>query len=258
MTSLAVWTGTLILFLPAPHGAYISADSRHDGGPATEADHAQKIFRCGANAVCAISGSLRMTVTRPNGEASTFDVAGTLDRIAKSLEEGDADPAVIAQAMQAELQPFWAKHLAEPVGSPLSSRTLARSVSTILVARRLPASGEMQLVQIQFPFLERYEAGSGWFHELRPPIIYPADPTRPLAQGKTECMGISPDEPPDTDTRESTLATIQALYARTQHEPYCKSIIGGPVDIAVIDAEGVRWLQQKSKVPATETYVRAR
>jgi hypothetical protein len=244
MTTLAVWTGTLILFLPTPHGAYVTADSRHDGGPAAEADQARKIFLCGPDAVCAISGSLRVTVTRPTGEATTFDVAGTLERAAKSLDAG-ADAETVAQAIQSELGPFWEKHLSDPVASPLSSRTLARSVSTILFARRVAESGEMQLAQIQFPFHERQDAGGGWLHELRPPVIHAADAARPLAQGKTECMGIRPDEPPDVETRESTLAAVRILYERTQADAYCRTIIGGPVDVAVIDAGGPRWLARK-------------
>ncbi|MEZ5399421.1 MAG: hypothetical protein R2729_07105 [Bryobacteraceae bacterium] len=241
MTTLAVWTGTLILFLPTQHGFYVTADSRHDGGPAAEADQARKIFLCGPSAVCAISGALRMTVTRPNGEAATFDLSAGLEKVAKDAPP-DLTPAQVAAAIYADLRTFWVQYLASPIGAPLSSRTLARSVSTILVARRLPGSGQMELVQIQFPFTET-RVDKGWVHELRPPAIHPADAERPLAQGKTECMGIRPDEPPSVETREETLATIDALYTRTQSDSYCKSIIGGPVRVAVIDVEGARWLR---------------
>ncbi len=244
MTTLAVWTGTLILFLPTPHGFYVTADSRHDGGPAAEADQAQKIFLCGENAVCAISGALRITVTKPDGSAETFDIAAALDRIGRDLPP-DAQATQVAAAIYADLRTFWVQNLADPVAIPLSQRTLAPSVSTILFARRNAATGGMDLSQIQFPFSESAIEGHGWVHDLRPPVIRPADASRPLAQGKTECMLITADQPPAIETPEETLETIQALYARTQIDPYCKSIIGGPVDIAVIGDEGARWLSRK-------------
>ncbi|MEZ5353145.1 MAG: hypothetical protein R2762_10960 [Bryobacteraceae bacterium] len=242
MTTLAVWTGTLILFLPAQHGYYVSADSRHDGGPAAEADEAKKIFLCGPHAVCAISGALRMTVTRPSGDAATFDLSAALDRAARAATI-DVRANVIAAAIYAELRTFWVQHLAMPVAARLSERTLAPSVSTILFAHRDPDTGKVELAQIQFPFVETQVAGGAWTHELRPPVIRPADAARPLAQGKTECMMIRADEPPAVETRAQTLATVKALYARTQTDDYCKSIIGGPIHVAVLDEEGARWLE---------------
>ena len=81
MTSLAVWLGTPILFVPTPRGAFVSADSRQDAGDPATRDQARKIFLCGRAAVCAVSGGLRL-------DAATEDAAGTLDMAV--IEEGEA------------------------------------------------------------------------------------------------------------------------------------------------------------------------
>jgi hypothetical protein len=108
------------------------------------------------------------------------------------------------------------------------------------------------LAQIQFPFRERFEEGSGWKHELLAPVVIESDPARPLAQGKTECMGVRPDQPPRIETREETLSTIRELYRRTESDDYCRAIIGGPVDVAVIDDEGSRWVARKAAAGAPQ------
>jgi hypothetical protein len=238
MTTIAVWIGTLILYLPASHGLYVSADSRHDGGDPAQADEARKIFLCGPEAVCAISGALRLTVTRPSGEKATLDVVQLLDDLSRDLP-AEATAQNVARLLDEKIAAFWNEHLTKPVGSRLSARTLAPSLCTVLFVRR------GALAQIQFPFREQFKEGVGWNHERLTPVIIESDPARPLAQGKTECMGIRPDQPPLIETREETLATIRVLYRRTESDDYCRAIIGGPIDIAVIDDGGSRWLARK-------------
>jgi hypothetical protein len=244
MMSLSAVLGTLILFLPAQHGLYVTADSRHDGGEPAERDNAKKIFLCGPNSICAISGALRLTVTPPNGEAQVLEVAQLVEHVAGGLE---GQPAVreLAGQIHQRLAPFFEANLSQPVGSRLSARLTAPSVCTILFLHREPDTGLTQLWQVQFPFGEEPVEGGGWRHLLRPPVIRPADPRRPLAQGRTECIQIRADQPPDLETRKRTLETIHLLYARAGLDSSCSTVIGGPVDIGVIDEAGAHWLARK-------------
>lgn len=253
MTSVAIWLGTLILYLPSPHGAYLSADSRHDGGDPARRDEAQKIFLCGKAAVCAISGGLRMDVTGADGKAASFDLQALLAGLsAEMTASGDQRPeallATLRAAVNTRLQEFWKSHLAgRRVAAPMSQRLGAPSLFTLLLAAQGEAVGAPPiLVQVMFPFREQQLEDGTWVQELREPITRFADATRPLAQGRTDCMRIRPDQPPDTSTREATLGTMVALYRRAQETSACEAVIGGAVDIAVIgDGAEARWLRRK-------------
>ncbi len=237
---------TLILLLPTAHGLYVSADSRYDGGDPDKRDQARKLFLCGKRAVCGISGGLVVNVRSTESEGS-LDVAGNLEEIAKQIPEASAADQVrwLANRMQGAIRDFWAKHLeGRRVPRPMSAMLGAPSVCTILFAR-MDESGEASLYQVQFQFREVPHPEGGWLHELGNPAIRPADAGRPLAQGATHCMRIRPDQPPAVETREETLGTLKTLFARTQDGGSCAAVIGGPVDIAVITADGAAWLERK-------------
>jgi hypothetical protein len=232
---------TLILFLPTPHGAYIAADSRHDGGDPALRDQARKIFLCGPRGVCAISGALRLSVND-----ATLDIVALLDAASQRIPEAPASQqaAFLASQLHAGISAFWQEHVNHRrLAQPLARLLLATSVSNVLFAQREP-TGEIGLYQIFFPFRQSEDPEGGWVHTLRDPVIQPADGARPLAQGKTECMRIRPDQPPAVATRDQTLETIRALYQRTQlTDDFCRSIIGGPTPIAVIEPDGhTHWL----------------
>ncbi|MBM3794994.1 MAG: hypothetical protein FJW31_13200 [Acidobacteria bacterium] len=257
MTSLAVWLGTLILYLPTPDGAYVSADSRHDGGDPAHRDEARKIFLCGRPAVCAISGGLRFEAASESGKG-TLNLAGMLKEASAKLLATDAKepvpPAVLTAEVRAALESgivdFWEQHVTgRRVVTPLSLRLGAPSVATILIAAR-DAGGAMALAQMQFPFSERRLADGTWQHELRPPVLRWQDAARPLAQGCGDCMRVAPDHAREVATREDTLATLNNLYARAQEVEFCRNIIGGEVDLAVVEPDGgARWLRRK-RTPA--------
>ena len=258
MTSVAIWLGTLILYLPAPHGAYLSADSRYDGGDPARRDEAQKIFLCGKAAVCAISGGLRMDVTGENGKAASFDLqALTAAASAEMLASADQRPEALVNLLRGSITPrlqqFWNSYLAgRRVTAPLSQRLGAASLFTLLLAAEGAGPGEpVTLVQIMFPFREQRLGDGTWVQELREPVTRVADASRPLAQGRTDCMRIRPDQPPDTGTREATLATMEGLYGRAQEVAACEAVIGGAIDIAVIENGAARWLRRKPAEPST-------
>jgi hypothetical protein len=241
---------TLILMLPTAHGIYVAADSRYDGGDPAKRDQANKVFLCGKRAVCAISGGLILNARTIDGERESegsLDVAGELERAAAEMAEAPAAEQVewLVGRMQSAIRAFWDKHLdARRVPTRMSARLGASSVCTILFVR-MEESGEGSAHQIQFQFRERFHPDGGWLHQLASPVARPADPARPLAQGATHCMRIRPDEPPAMETREETLKTLGALFERTRDGGACEAVVGGAVDVAVISAEGSRWLARK-------------
>ena len=232
---------TLILFLPTSHGAYLAADSRHDGGDPAERDQARKIFLCGPHGVCAISGALRVTVRE-----QTLSIAAILSDLSQRIPDGPAQEQVrfLASELHAAIDAYWQKNIQDQrLAQPLTRLLLAPTVSTVLYAKR-DSSGEMFLYQIFFPFRQAQHAEGGWLHTLRDPVIQAADAARPLAQGKTDCMNIRADEPPAVSTPEETLSTIRFLYQRSQQfDEFCRAIIGGPTRVAIIDPTGnARWV----------------
>lgn len=262
MTLVAIWLGTLILYLPSPHGAYLSADSRHDGGDPSRRDEARKIFLCGKAAVCGISGALRLEV-KANDETGAFDVPALLNTVSAEMAVSeDQSPekllATVRGALTRRLHEFWNRHLTgRRVAEPMSRRLGAASVFTLLFAARAPQEEAVTLVQVMFPFREFRLADGTWAHELSEPITRYADPSRPLAQGRTDCMRIRPDQPPDTATRPATLATMESLYGRAREVESCEAVIGGPVDIAVIEKTGdARWLRRKESTTRAGTPTR--
>lgn len=255
MVTIGILIGTLILYLPTPHGAYVAADSRHDGGDPAQADQAQKVFLCGPHAVCAISGAMRLNVAvdTPGGtQEGTLDLSQLLASVSTELGDGSSEEIArrLAYRMQAGIEPFWRRHLEDQrVAQPMSLRLGAQALATVLLARR-EANGRNYLAQIQLQFSEERHPEGGWVHRLRSPYIHVADGARPLAQGKTLCMRINPEEKPAAKTREQTLESIRALFSRAQEIPSCASVIGGLVDVAVIEANeanAARWLTRKSE-----------
>lgn len=233
---------TLILFLPTANGAYVAADSRHDGGDPAERDQARKIFLCGPHGVCAISGALRVTVRE-----ETLNIGAILSDVAQRIPDGPAQQQVrfLATELHRAIDSYWQKNIQDQrLAQPLTKLLLAPTVSTVLFAKRDP-SGEVFLYQIFFPFRQTQHSEGGWLHELRDALIQPADAARPLAQGKTDCMNIRADEAPAVATPEETLDTIRALYQRTQQaDDFCRAIIGGPTLVAIIDSSGnARWVE---------------
>jgi hypothetical protein len=250
MSALLGLAQTLILFLPAPNGLYVAADSRYDGGDPARKDHARKVFLCGKRAVCAISGSLIL-------HARTQDAGGTprqgsfalgefVETLSGAVPEAAADDQIawINDRLHSALERFWKEHIGgRPLGRPLSSWLGAASVCTLLFVKQEP-SGEVLLAQVQFPFRE-IRSQSGWLHELQKPVVRPADPERPLAQGATTCPRIDPSEPPPVETHERTVETLRRLFSQSRDGGYCEEVIGGPIDIAFIDRDGAAWIARK-------------
>lgn len=242
MTSVAIWVGTLILFVPTPRGALVSADSRFDAGDPARRDEARKIFLCGRAAVCAVSGGLRLDATADES-SGTLDISAALEAASVRMRANeDQSPAALLEiartSLHGEMQRFWARFLAgRRVAAPLSARLGAPSVCTILLA----APG--YLAQMQFPIGERRTADGMWTHELHDPVVRLADSARPLAQGHTECVS-PPDKLPESAEQ------LDALYTPARALPFCSDAIGGPIDIAAIEDGQARWL--RNKLPAPE------
>ena len=246
MTSVAIWLGTLILFLPSADRAIVAADSRHDGGDPARRDEARKIFLCGRAAVCAVSGGLRIDASVDEA-AGTLDIAALLERTSESMRAAeDQSPAKLLEMLRSSLDggigAFWSRYLAgRRVAAPLSTRLGAPSVCTILFAVQA-GTGPLAVAQIQFPFTERRLPDGTWAHELLDPVVRLAEAARPLAQGHAGCL-------PSMDLRAAGLGEIDAIYSRAQEVEFCREVIGGPVDVASIEGGEAKWLRRKLSPP---------
>lgn len=245
MSTLLQLAQTLILVLPTSHGVYVSADSRNGEDPSNR-DGARKLFLCGKSAVCAISGAriLNASAYDPDGKAAkgALDLSTELEMASREMPEAPAADQVewLADRMQRPLAEFWRTYLRDRrVILPLSKKLGSRDLATILFARA------DALYQIHLQFDELAHESGGWLHLLQAPSVRPSDVSRPLAQGQTLCMRIRPSEPPAVATREETLRTITELYKRTQDGGFCERMIGGPVEIAVVEVEGASMLKRK-------------
>lgn len=250
MSPLHALAWTLILFLPTPHGLWVAADSRYDGGSLSRKDEARKIFLCGKRAICAISGALILNAKTQDSAGvireGSFALGDLVEKLSAEIPEASADEQIawLSKRVHEGLEPFWKEYIGgRPQGRPMSASLGAPSVCTLLFVKR-EANEDTTLVQVQFPFRE-IRTAEGWLHELQAPVARPADPRRPLAQGATTCPRIDPAEPPLVDTREQTAATLKRLFEQTRDGGYCESVIGGPVDIAMIDEEGAAWIAKK-------------
>ena len=182
---------------------------------------------------------------------STLDALELLSSASASIPAGDGQKQAefLTESLHAALRKHWRfavdnRRLDSPInpsGSPDQN-----SVFTLLFVRRM--SGELpEIFEIKFPFRELPRAGGGWANYLDPPSLLKLDPNSNTAraQGSTQCLRL-PDDPAVLNSRSTLVGAIELIYERaSQLASPCKDLIGGPVDIAVIDNSGFQWLRKK-------------
>jgi hypothetical protein len=140
--------------------------------------------------------------------------------------------------------PVWerfAKGLDEPLASGVD-------LAQILYANRT-ASGLPFVACINLRHCLRQQASGRYDSTLELPLthylLHDVTVHRPRVylQGRKRCVLR---EPIGTVHSEfDAMRAINNIFHRARHDRQCASAIGGPVDIAVIDALGRRWLQCK-------------
>jgi hypothetical protein len=248
--------GSLILCLLTRNSIYVSADSRYANAPEEIRDSAEKLLAFGSSAVCALSGQLRFTRfeygLRPdplNGVRS-FELADIVRGLDDCGPPADGRGAVrhFADSLYAGLQPVWesfASDLNEPFGLHLD-RPLP--LAELMYVDRL-RDGRPVLSSIILKHSLHYTEARRYCSVLHSPIVtcrHEGQIERPVVylQGMKFCArpGNDLNIPDDAAAR----TTINNIFNDARRKSRCRAAIGGPIDLAVIDENGRRWLQHKT------------
>ena len=251
--------GSLVLCLVTPAAVYLSADSRYAGAPRTLRNAARKVLPCGPTALCGISGLLRFTRTdydvREDAPASqvTFELADFIDHI--DLSGSDQEPvlaSLFAETLFRTLAPIWADfahQLQRPFGAVNpGSDGPTHSLAQILYVNR-SVSGHAFICAIDLAHSMRRSHSGEYSSVLERPVVRPVfhgpvTRERFYIHGRKSCIRLEPF-PGAIKSDAQALEAIDRAFRTTQQESRCAKAIGGPVDIAAIDAMGRRWLRQK-------------
>jgi hypothetical protein len=222
-------------------------------------DSAEKLLAFGSSAVCALSGQLRFTRfeygLRPdllNGVRSfeLADIVRGLDGCGPPTNEsGAAQP--FADNLYTRLRPVWesfASDLNEPFGLHLN-RPLP--LAELMYVDRL-RDGHPVLSSITLKHSLHYTEARRYCSILQAPVVtcrHEGQIERPTVylQGMKFCARPSSDlNIPD---EAAAKAAINSIFDDARRQSRCRAAIGGPIDLAVIDEQGRRWLQHKTYLP---------
>ena len=253
--------GSLVVCVVTPAAVYLSADSRYAGAPGALRDSARKLLACGSTAICGLSGLVRFTRTEyaRRGDdvtsQTTFELSDIVDGL--DFEKAPGEEPGLAQAFAERLHralvPVWERFailLDEPFGStradPMAESPL-RLAQLFYVNRE--GSGRAFLSTIDLKHTVHVSASGHYSSVLEVPVIRPVlhgpvRETRIYVRGKRSCA--RPELFPDSvDADADALRIIEGVFEDAQRGARCAAAIGGPVDVAVIDGAGRRWLRQK-------------
>jgi hypothetical protein len=266
--------GSLVVCLATPAAIYLAADSRYAGAPVAVRNSARKLLPFGPTALCGLSGLLRFTrterVRRGHGIAreTTFELSDVVDGL--GFEEAPGDEAELSatftRRLHRALVAVWERFaidLDEPFGpSARWESAIVRSLrlAELVYVSREP-SGRAFLSTIELRHSLRQSSSGQYSSFLEAPsvrqLLY-APVVQPCLylRGARWCVRPEPLES-TVDGDANALDIIERVFERAQYGKRCAAAIGGPVDVAVIDSSGRRWLKQKTKMPGLNMEIRA-
>jgi hypothetical protein len=261
---LSATGGSLVVCLVTPGAVYLSADSRYAHAPSALRDSARKLVVWGPTALCGLSGLLRFTRTERCGRGvgrvrqSTFDladvVAGLPFEDANSDEPGLA--SLFAKRLYLALAPIWERFaidLDEPFGYKAAQ---AKSMDSLRLAQLFyvsyVTSSRAFLATIDLTHSIHRSNSGRYSSVLEEPVVRrlvfsAAVSPRLYVRGARRCVRPEPFCGP-VDGEVEALRIIEGVFADARDSPRCAAAIGGPVDVAVIDSSGRRWLKQKTQM----------
>jgi len=260
---LAATGGSLIVCLVTPAAVYLSADSRYAHAPLGLRDSARKLIVYGPTALCGFSGLLRFTRTECDrrgddlARQTTFELSEVAEGLGFEAAAGDEPgPAgMFTKRLHLALARIWERFaidLDEPFGY-----TAARAQSGTGPSLRLAqlfyvnreSSGRAFLATIDLTHSLRRSNSGHYSSVLEQPVVRRllsgavVEP-RLYVRGARRCVRPEPLCGP-IDGDAEALRIIEGVFERARHATQCAAAIGGPVDVAVIDTAGRRWLKQK-------------
>jgi len=209
--------------------------------------------------LCGLSGLLRFTRTEwdPSGDQLPRHITFELSDVVEGLDFENVagyEPGLaglFAERVHIALTPIWkrfAMDLNEPFGYGVRKELMAarslRLAQLFYVNRE--ASGRAFLATIDLTH-SLCRSNSGHYNSvLKAPAV------RLFVRGARQCVRSEP--PCGSVGRDAeALQILEAVFQRARHATRCAAAIGGPVDIAVIDTGGRRWLRQKPECRLPKT-----
>jgi hypothetical protein len=255
--------GTLNLAICGRSRVVVCSDSRGaaspvDGIPAD--DNCQKLFQCGTSTACASSGILI---------GPGLYIPDRLAAICADAKLQDRPRATLAR-IESELRGPIDAALLEDAKHPVD-RCSDDFVFDVFCIRRQD-SGAIDLVALHFPMTTDSDGNPALgTAEVSLPLIdslpswAPRDIVRgdgillppgaivPYSFGHGECLTKELEQKLDVNvlSDEAILSGIDQIFETArQARPICAAEIGGPIDVAAIDAAGFRWLRKKPAIAA--------
>lgn len=244
--------GTLHVVVVHSDRVVICSDSRGCDirGLGPIAEDFQKLFQCGEWTACLIGGILMLS---PNRRVSTR-VAHVCARTA--LQDS---PVELLRAIQNDLYPKFLHLPATPVPNLTSDPPPAFSAYSI----RRTRDGRIDMWELRFPV--KIDSGVLRFDQPMPPICHFE---RFILQTGERCAILSH---PDCLSTQATAANREHRHLITPGlsnedlsgevdklfemamatNQTCNDQVGGPIDVAVIDSSGFRWVRRKPNRPIT-------
>ena len=233
----------------------MAADSRFAGLEPPEGDSAEKIVEVGSTGLCGFSGMLRFTRSASDARkrmvlrASTFELPAII-RQSLTLRETSTHgrfPEHFAEAVWGAVSPVWrrfASGLDEPFGR-LGVR--CRLADMVFLDRSSDGCVTCFTVRLQYS-THQIDARS-FESRLEPPVIK-GTISGAVSRFALHCFGMTSciGEIPGIDFihfQQAPANAIVEVFASAQRSKRCRSAIGGPVDIAVINRSGRYWIQSK-------------
>ena len=260
---LSATGGSLVVCLVTPVAVYLSADSRYARAPLALRDSARKLIVCGPTALCGLSGLLKFTRTecdrRGEGPArqTTFELSDVVEGLGFEGAAG-GEPrlaSLFTKRLHLALVPIWERFaidLDEPFGYSAvqaeSKVALPLRLAQLFYANR-ELSGRTFLATLSLTHSLRRSNCRQYSSVLEAPVLRrllfsTVKQPRLYIRGMRRCVRPEPLFGP-VDGDGEALRIIEEVFERARHTTQCAAAIGGPVDVAVIDAVGRRWLKQK-------------
>lgn len=254
---------SLVVCIVTPAAVYLSADSRYIDAPVELRDSARKLTACGPAGLCGLLGLLRFTRTEFERDGddlarqTTFELSDIVNglKLEWAACDGPGFAAMFAQRFHEALVPFWerfATELDEPFG--LSEKASSIVVPSLWLAQLFyvnrAASGRAFLATIDLRHSVRRSSSGRYSSVLEAPVIRPilySPVVQPglYARGTRWCARLEPVSSSVHGDVEA-LKIIEGVFERARLDARCAAAIGGPVDVAVIDTLGRRWLKRKA------------
>ena len=230
---LEIIHGTLHLVLGGKKRVVVCSDSRghSKNGPSTE--NFQKLFQAGRRTLCGTHGVLML--------APDIYVSDRISRFCNDKKYQDSPQQILAAIRDDMRDPLFDLFNAHPLPDGPSV------FGALAISRK--RTGELSFWKLDFPIVEKAPK----VRSIAEPTIEPIIEGMPqsffhFAEARGDCLPVNFTKMVHPDNSEAEiLRGVDEIFSLIAASPdqSCRNEVGGPIDVAVIDAVGVSWLRRK-------------